>query len=146
MIGIVIVAHFGLSEQYLTTVEHVVGKQAGIVPISISPDDNRKQKEHEICRAAATVDTGNGVVIVTDIFGVKSAPASVAVRRSTLKIPAIEIESPALVYVRSLGKVVLPARATLAPCYVVYLYRRYTLHYITLRYIHNHIYIYNIYS
>ena len=69
MIGIVIVAHFGLSEQYLTAVEHVVGKQAGIVPISISPEDNIKQKENEICRAAEEVDTGHGVVIVTDIFG-----------------------------------------------------------------------------
>ena len=69
MIGIVIVAHFGLSEQYLTAVEHVVGKQAGIVPISITPEDNRIQKENEICRAAEIVDTGHGVVIVTDIFG-----------------------------------------------------------------------------
>ena len=69
MIGIVIVAHFGLSEQYLTAVEHVVGKQTGIVPISIGPDDNRKLKETEICQAAEQVDDGNGVVIVTDIFG-----------------------------------------------------------------------------
>ncbi len=69
MIGIVIVAHFGLSEQYLTAVEHVVGKQAGIVPVSIDPEDNRKQKEIEICQAAETVDSGHGVVIVTDIFG-----------------------------------------------------------------------------
>ena len=69
MIGIVIVAHFGLSQQYLTAVEHVVGKQAGVVPVSIGPEDNRKQKEIEICQAAETVDTGHGVVIVTDIFG-----------------------------------------------------------------------------
>ena len=69
VIGIVIVAHFGLSEQYLTAVEHVVGQQTGIVPISIGPDDNRKLKETEICQAAEQVDDGNGVVIVTDIFG-----------------------------------------------------------------------------
>ena len=69
VIGIVIVAHFGLSEQYLTAVEHVVGKQTGIVPISIGPDDNRKLKETEICQAAEQVDDGNGVVFVTDIFG-----------------------------------------------------------------------------
>jgi PTS system mannose-specific IIA component len=69
VIGIVIVAHFGLSEQYLTAVEHVVGKRTGIVPISIGPDDNRKLKETEICQAAEQVDDGNGVVIVTDIFG-----------------------------------------------------------------------------
>ena len=69
VIGIVIVAHFGLSEQYLTAVEHVVGKQTGMVPISIEPEDNRKLKETEICQAAEQVDDGNGVVIVTDIFG-----------------------------------------------------------------------------
>ena len=71
VIGIVIVAHFGLSEQYLTAVEHVVGKQTGIVPISIGPDDNRKLKETEICQAAEQVDDGNGVVIVTDILVVR---------------------------------------------------------------------------
>lgn len=69
MIGIVIVAHGGLAKEYLAAVEHVVGKQPGIVAISIEADHDREAKEIEICQAADQVDTGDGVVVVTDIFG-----------------------------------------------------------------------------
>lgn len=69
MIGIVIVAHGGLAGEYLAAVEHVVGKQSGIRAISIQPDYDRAQKEAEICAAADEVDTGDGVVMVTDMFG-----------------------------------------------------------------------------
>ena len=69
MIGIVIVAHGGLAREYLAAVEHVVGRQTGIIAISIAPDDDRPAKEAEICRAADSVDEGDGVVVVTDMFG-----------------------------------------------------------------------------
>ena len=69
MIGIVIVAHGGLAREYLAAIEHVVGQQKGIEAISIEADHDRAAKEAEICRAADLVDTGDGVVIVTDIFG-----------------------------------------------------------------------------
>ena len=69
MIGIVIVAHGGLAREYLAAVEHVVGKQSGILAISIEADHNRDLKQSEICAAADSVDTGGGVVIVTDMFG-----------------------------------------------------------------------------
>ena len=69
MIGIVIVAPGGLAREYLAAIEHVGGKQPGIHAISIEADHDRKAKESEICRAANTVDTGAGVVVVTDMFG-----------------------------------------------------------------------------
>ena len=69
MIGIVIVAHGGLAKEYKAAVEHVVGKQSGISAISIEPDHNRSDKQSEICAAADKVDDGEGVVIVTDMFG-----------------------------------------------------------------------------
>lgn len=69
MIGIVIVAHGGLAREYLAAVEHVVGKQPGMRAISIEPDADRPAKAAEICEAANAVDTGGGVVIVTDMFG-----------------------------------------------------------------------------
>ena len=64
-----IVAHGGLAREYLAAIEHVVGQQKGIEAISIEADHDRAAKEAEICRAADLVDTGDGVVIVTDIFG-----------------------------------------------------------------------------
>ncbi|WP_226624270.1 PTS sugar transporter subunit IIA [Alloyangia pacifica] len=69
MIGIVIVAHGGLAKEYLSAVEHVVGAQPGIMAISIEAEHDRAKKQSEICAAADSVDTGDGVVLVTDLFG-----------------------------------------------------------------------------
>lgn len=69
MIGIVIVAHGGLAREYLAAVEHVVGHQPGMVAISIEEDHDRSDKQDEICRAANDVDEGQGVLVVTDMFG-----------------------------------------------------------------------------
>jgi len=69
VIGIVIVAHGGLAREYLAAVEHVVGRQVGIRTVSIDPDHDRGKKQAEICAAADSVDSGDGVVVVTDMFG-----------------------------------------------------------------------------
>lgn len=69
MIGIVIVAHGGLAREYLAAVEHVVGAQAGILAITINENHDRSVKQAEICAAADEVDCGQGVVVVTDMFG-----------------------------------------------------------------------------
>ena len=69
MIGIVIVAHGGLAEEYLAAMEHVVGTQNGIRAISIEANHDRAKKQAEICDAADEVDKGGGVVLVTDMFG-----------------------------------------------------------------------------
>ena len=69
MIGIVIVAHGGLAREYLAAIEHVVGLQTGIRAISIEKSHDRTEKQNEICEAANVVDQGNGVVVVTDLFG-----------------------------------------------------------------------------
>ncbi len=69
LIGIVIVAHGGLAREYKAAVEHVVGSQPGLQAISIDSNDDRAGKEREICTAADAVDQGQGVVVVTDMFG-----------------------------------------------------------------------------
>jgi PTS system mannose-specific IIA component len=69
VIGIVIVAHGGLAREYLAAIEHVVGAQPSIRAIAIDADHDRKSKEAEICAAANDVDKGQGVVIVTDLYG-----------------------------------------------------------------------------
>ncbi len=69
MIGIVIVAHGGLAREYLAAVEHVVGKQQGVRVVAIEAVHDRQEKKSEIIAAADEVDTGDGVVFVTDMFG-----------------------------------------------------------------------------
>jgi len=69
VIGIVIVAHGGLAREYRAAVEHVVGPQTAMRAIAIEDDHDRPGKQAEICTAADEVDSGAGVVIVTDMFG-----------------------------------------------------------------------------
>ena len=78
MIGIVIVAHGGLAREYLAAVEHVVGKQSGVLAIPIEPEHDRDAKQTEICAAADSVDAGDGVVVVTDMFG--GSPSNLSLR------------------------------------------------------------------
>ncbi|NDR56836.1 PTS sugar transporter subunit IIA [Aliiruegeria sabulilitoris] len=78
MIGIVIVAHGGLANEYLAAVEHVVGKQVGMRAIAIAPEHDRVLKQEEILDAANSVDTGDGVVVVTDMFG--GSPSNLSLR------------------------------------------------------------------
>lgn len=89
MIGIVIVAHGGLAKEYLAAVEHVVGVQAGMRAIAIEADCDRQGKQDEIIIAADAVDTGDGVVIVTDMFG--GSP-------SNLSLPACRADNRRIVY------------------------------------------------
>ena len=78
MIGIVIVAHGNLAREYRAAMEHVVGELEGVRAISIAAEENRADKQAEICQAADDVDTGQGVVIVTDMFG--GSPSNLSLR------------------------------------------------------------------
>jgi len=78
VIGIVIVAHGGLAREYLAAMEHVVGKQGGTAAVAIDADDDCGSKQAEVDAAVAAVDDGQGVVVVTDMFG--STPSNLATR------------------------------------------------------------------
>jgi PTS system mannose-specific IIA component len=89
VIGIVIVAHGGLAREYLAAVEHVVGAQPGMRAISILPEDDRSAKQEEIQGAADAVDAGDGVIVVTDLFG--GSP-------SNLSLPACRMANRRILY------------------------------------------------
>ena len=76
--GILIVAHGGLAEQYLATLQHVIGPQDRTVAVAIEDKDDRNQKRIEIAEIVKTLDVGSGVVIVTDMFG--GTPSNLALR------------------------------------------------------------------
>jgi mannose PTS system EIIA component len=78
VIGIVIVAHGGLAREYLAALEHVVGRHPGTAAVAIGPDDDRVAKQAEIDAAVTAVDEGQGVVVVTDMFG--GTPSNLAMR------------------------------------------------------------------
>ncbi len=69
LIGIIIVAHDKLAGGLLHTVDHVVGQQPGMSAVMVDSDSDRENIRDEIAKAADSVDRGDGVVIVTDIYG-----------------------------------------------------------------------------
>jgi PTS system mannose-specific IIA component len=78
VIGIVIVAHGGLASELKRATEHVVGPQAGMIAISVGAEDDRTARTREICDAADLVDQGQGVVVVTDMYG--GSPSNLSLR------------------------------------------------------------------
>ena len=77
MIGLVIVTHGRLAEEFLDAMEHVVGPQKNVVPISIGPEDDMERRRRDILKAVAGVDDGQGVIILTDMFG--GTPSNLAI-------------------------------------------------------------------
>lgn len=77
MIGIVVVAHGGLARELLAALEHVVGPQAQSQAVSTAPADDLRAKQAEINAAVAAVDVGDGVAVVTDMFG--GTPCNLAI-------------------------------------------------------------------
>jgi PTS system mannose-specific IIA component len=77
MIGLVLVTHGRLAAEFVAAVEHVVGGQASLEAIAIGPDDDMEARRADIAAAIARVDTGTGVIILTDMFG--GTPSNLAI-------------------------------------------------------------------
>ena len=77
MIGLVLVTHGRLAVEFVTAMEHVVGPQAGVATICIGPDDDMESRRADISNAIASVETGKGVIILTDLFG--GTPSNLAI-------------------------------------------------------------------
>lgn len=77
MIGIVLVTHGRLAEEFRHAVEHVVGQQDNFETVSIGADDDMEQRRNDIVEAVAGADTGHGVIILTDMFG--GTPSNLAI-------------------------------------------------------------------
>jgi PTS system mannose-specific IIA component len=81
MIGIVIVAHGGLAREMLAATEHVVGPLPRAIAVSTEAADDLRVKQAEINAAVADADDGDGVVVVTDMFG--GTPCNLAIGAMT---------------------------------------------------------------
>lgn len=69
MIGIVLVTHGRLAQEFIAAMEHMIGPQQQVRAISIGPEDNVERRQREIAAAAKSVDTGTGTVLITDMYG-----------------------------------------------------------------------------
>ena len=77
MIGMVLVTHGELATQFRAALEHVVGPQKQVATISIGPEDDIERRRGDIIDAVHEVDTGSGVVLLTDMFG--GTPSNLAI-------------------------------------------------------------------
>jgi PTS system mannose-specific IIA component len=77
MIGLVIVTHGRLAAEFIHALEHVCGSQPNITPVCIGPDDDMEQRRHQILDSIANAEEGNGVVLLTDMFG--GTPSNLAI-------------------------------------------------------------------
>jgi len=77
MIGLVLVTHGHLADEFIAAVEHVVGPQTAIQSVCIGADDDMDQRRQDIVDAVADVETGNGVIVLTDMFG--GTPSNLAI-------------------------------------------------------------------
>ena len=77
MIGMILVTHGRLAEELIAALEHVVGPQDSIAAICIGPDDDMEQHRQKIMEETRETDDGDGVVLLTDMFG--GTPSNLAI-------------------------------------------------------------------
>ena len=87
MIGMILVTHGRLAEEFVHAMEHVVGEQANVATVCIGPQDDMEQRRKDIAKAIKQVDSGSGAVILTDPFG--GTPSNLAI--SLLKAGKTEV-------------------------------------------------------
>ncbi|MER9849888.1 PTS sugar transporter subunit IIA [Mesorhizobium sp. M0106] len=87
MIGLVLVTHGQLAAEFRNAVEHVVGPQDNFETVAIGADDDMEQRRRDIIEAVGRVDTGSGVIVLTDMFG--GTPSNLAI--SVMESGRIEV-------------------------------------------------------
>ena len=87
MIGMVLVTHGNLAEEFVKAMEHVVGRQEAVATVCIAPHDDMERRRKEIAEAIRSVDSGAGTVVLTDLFG--GTPSNLAI--SLMKAGEIEV-------------------------------------------------------
>jgi len=87
MIGMVLVTHGRLAAEFIAALEHVVGAQSNVAAVCIGADDDMEQRRQDILAAVAEVDNGDGVVVLTDMFG--GTPSNLAI--SIMKEAKVEV-------------------------------------------------------
>ena len=87
MIGLVLVTHGRLAEEFVHALEHIVGPQEGIEAIAIGPEDRMEARRIDIAAAVARANRGQGVIILTDMFG--GTPSNLSI--SLLELGRVEV-------------------------------------------------------
>ncbi len=102
MIGIVIVTHGNLAEEFKSALQHVVGAQDNCVAISIGAEDDMEDRQQDILNAVKEVNSGSGVVIFTDMLGGTPSNLSISVMDGTTVEVLAGVNLPMLIKLASI--------------------------------------------
>ena len=117
MIGVVIVTHGGLAQEFRLALEHVVGRQEHLETISIGPEDDMDARRRELIAAIVRVRGTNGVVVLTDMFGGTPSNLAISVMEETGAEVVAGINLPMLIKLATIRADATLARAiTAARC------------------------------
>lgn len=115
MIGLVIVTHGGLAVEFRNALEHVVGRQTHLETIAIGPDDDANARRQDILDAVNRVEDGQGVIILTDMFGGTPSNLAISVMDEAKAEVIAGINLPILVKLASIRtEMTLPQAVALA--------------------------------
>jgi PTS system mannose-specific IIA component len=104
MIGLVLVTHGQLATEFRHAVEHVVGPQENFETVAIGADDDMEQRRRDIVDAVAKVDTGAGVIVLTDMFGGTPSNLAISVMQSGRTEIIAGMNLPMLIKLSSIRK------------------------------------------
>ncbi|MCA0049588.1 PTS sugar transporter subunit IIA [Mesorhizobium sp. B283B1A] len=104
MIGLVLVTHGQLATEFRHAVEHVVGPQDNFETVAIGADDDMEQRRRDIIDAVASVDTGAGVIVLTDMFGGTPSNLAISVMESGRTEVIAGMNLPMLIKLSSIRK------------------------------------------
>jgi mannose PTS system EIIA component len=104
MIGLVLVTHGQLATEFRHAVEHVVGPQDNFETVAIGADDDMEQRRRDIVDAVARVDTGAGVIVLTDMFGGTPSNLAISVMESGRTEVIAGMNLPMLIKLSSIRK------------------------------------------
>ncbi|WP_293901905.1 PTS sugar transporter subunit IIA [Phenylobacterium sp.] len=108
MIGLVIVTHGGLAQEFIHAMEHVVGPQQAVEAICIGPEDDMERRRQDILAACGRVEQGQGVILLTDMFGGTPSNLAISVMEQTKAEVIAGLNLPMLIKLASLrGRVSL---------------------------------------
>lgn len=114
MIGLILVTHGRLAEEFVHAMQHVVGRQEAVATVCIGPNDDMERRRKEIADAIRAVDSGNGAIILTDLFG--GTPSNLAI--SLMQAGRVEviagINLPMLIRLAGARKTMNVVEATVA--------------------------------
>ncbi len=102
MIGLVIVTHGRLAEEFVLAMEHVVGPQPAVKSVCIGPEDDMEKRRRDILAAAEAVNSGQGVILLTDMFGGTPSNLAISVMEQTKAEVIAGLNLPMLIKLASL--------------------------------------------